>query len=487
MPDTSQIDYRQLASALLAESGGAAYKAVSSTPTTTYGHGPGGLFSNPALEGALISAMALPRMGLADILPIHPTTFANPLYGIVTGVTATTGTDPAGPCNDFKVAGLTKLCTQTSYLGRQGRMSRVMEVDRMGLLQDRGEHTDFRLLGGPASSGSNAPTIMGMGNSSSMLNTEIGKVLFELATAWKRDFAREFWTGNPTNNNAGGGVKYYRGMDLLINTGYRDAVTSVACAAADSDVRSFGNLDIATNGATLVRVISNMYRNRQYIARATGLDPVKFVLAMRWSAFYEITEVWPCAYQTYRCTNLATGSTNFVDSGQMVAMRDEMRGDLMNRSGQYLLIDGERVPVVIDDGIEELGIGAGTFRSSIYLVPLTVLGGTEVTYMEYLNYDAPNGALASARMMAPEGSYRTSDGGRFLWHNKPPEMFCLQVAVKTETRLILRTPFLAARLTGVQYTPIQHERDAFTDGTYFVNGGATSYNGLGPSYYTPTS
>ena len=482
MPDT--IDYQQLAQALIGQS----TKAVSSTPTTTYGHGPGGLFSNPALESPIFSSMILPDGGLMDRIPAYPSQLANPLYGIFTGVTATTGSEPTGPCDDFPVAGLSKLCMQTSYFARQGRMTPVMEVDRMGLLQDRGEHVDFRFMGNPlVRSTANSPTIAGMQGSTGWVNNEIGKKLFELAVAWKRDFAREFYTGNPTNNTSGGGRKYYRGMDLLINTGYRDAITDVACVAADSIVRSFGNLDIASNGATLVRTITNMYRNLRYLASHAGLNPVKWAITMRWSAFYEITEVWPCAYLTYRCSNLATGSTNFVSTEAQIRLRDEMRGDIYGQSGQYLMIDGERVEVIIDDAITEDGIGAGTFQSAIYFVPLTVLGGVPVTYMEYLNYNAPNGALESAQAMAPEGSYRTSDDGRFLWHKKPPTNFCVQMLAKTEPRLVLRTPYLAARLTGVRYTPVQHEREPFTDSTYFVNGGQTNYGGYGPSYYTPTS
>jgi hypothetical protein len=481
------IDAGALANALVGLAGGQRAKAVSSTPTTTYGHGPGGLFSSPALERPLISAMILPRDGVQSILPVRPSMFAYPLYGLITGVTATTGSEPTGPCDDFPVAGLTKLCTQSSVFGRQGRMTRVFELDRMGLMNDRGEHDDFQFVGNVLGQGNtaNSPTIPV--NLQAALNSEIGKATFELAVSWQRDFAREFYTGNPTNNTSGGGRKYFRGLDTLINTGYRDAETGVACPAADSIVRSFGNLDIASNGATLVKQITNIYRNLRYIARGAGLDPTRWLIAMPWSMFYEVTEVWPCAYLTYRCTNLASGSTNFVDGGDAIRMRDEMRGDIYARTGQYLLIDGERVPVVLDDGIDAPGVGDGSFRSTIYFIPLTVLGGTPVTYMEYLNYDAPNGALAASRVMAPEGSYRTSDSGRFLWHTKPPTNYCVQMMAKSETRLILRTPHLAARLTGVQYTPIQHEREPFTDSAYFVNGGSTNRGAFAPSYYSPTA
>ena len=82
---------------------------------------------------------------------------------------------------------------------------------------------------------------------------------------------------------------------------------------------------------------------------------------MPWAMFYEITEVWPCAYLTYRCTNIATGNTAFVDSAEAIRLRDEMRGNVYDRTGQYLLIDGVRVPVVLDDGIAELGVAPAHF------------------------------------------------------------------------------------------------------------------------------
>lgn len=486
------IDYQQLADALIQRSAGlgTSLKAVSSTPTTTYGHGPGGLFSNPATERPIFSAMIMPRMGIEDRLPLRATQFESPLYAIFTGVTASSGSEPTGPCDDPPTAGLSKLCQQTSYLGRFSRMSRVFEVDRMGLLESRGEHTDFQFVGNPfnGANGATLPAIPGAQGLDGWLNNEIGKATGELGVAMRRDFARKVYDGNPTNNTASNGYQEFRGLDLLINTGYRDAITGVACAAADSIVRSFGNADIATNGATFVRQMTNIYRNLKFIARGAGLDPVKWVITCTWAAFYEATEVWPCAYATYRCTNLASGSTNFVDGAEMIRMRDEMRGDIYNRTGQYLLIDGERVEVVIDDGIAETQVAGSSFRSTFYFIPLTVLGGTPATYLEYLNYDAPNGALASARLMAPEGSYMTSDNGRFLWHKKPPTNYCVQFLVKTETRIILRAPYLAARLTNVQYTPVAHERDWDPAGpSYFVNGGQTTYTGYGPSYYTPTS
>lgn len=480
----------QLAQALQALAGGGAptYKAVSSTPTTTYGHGNGGLLSAPGMSRDIINAMLLPHLGLQSLLPSYPSNQQNPLYGILTGVTATSGSEPTGPCDDPPVAGLMKLCTQSYVFGRQSRMTRVFELDRVGLTTNRGEFADFRLVGNPVQDNPNVPTMPGVGSPQEALNNEIAKSNFELAVAWARDFGPRLYTGNPTNNTSGGGDKYYRGLDGLINTGYRDAETGQACAAADSIVASFNSANVGTNGTSIVNTLTSITRRLRFNAVEMGLAPVKWVIAMRWSAFYQLTEVWPCAYLTYRCQNMnSAGQPMTATVADYNTMRDQMRGNWDERTGQYLLIDGVKWPVVIDDTIPETALSAGAFNSSIYFVPLTVVGGTQVTYMEYVDYTAPGGAMDMARAYASGDSYMATDNGRFLWHKKPPTNFCVQALVKSEPRLILRTPQLAARLTNVAYTPIQHERDWATTGYYFANGGRTDRLGYGPSFFSEVS
>jgi len=486
MPE--EINYQALADALLQRVTGKG--VVSSTPTTTFAHGPAGLFSYPGLSKPVFSAMLLPRIGLQSRLPVRPNRDANPLYGIFTGVTATTGSEPTGVCDDPPTVGLSKLCTHSFVFGRQSRQTRVFDLDRSGLWTNRGEFGDLQFLGQPFQAPNpNIPSIPdGKGTAQQALQTEVGKALFELAVGWARDFARHLYTGNPSNNTAGGGAKQYYGLDALINTGYRDAITGQACPAADSIVRDFNNAEIQTNATALIRQVTNIYRNLKYIAASAGLDPVKWVIVMPWAMFYEITEVWPCAYLSYRCTNLATGSTQFIDANSQIAMRDSMRGDIINRTGQYLLIDSEQVEVVLDDAITETVGDGANFTAPMYFVPLTVLGGTPVTFLEHIDYDMPGGAMDMARAMAPDGFYSTSDGGRFLWHKKLPNNFCVQMMAKTEPRLLLLTPHLAARLENVRYVPFAHVRGWDTaDTSYFVNGGKTDYGGYGPSFFSPTS
>lgn len=466
-------------------------KAVSTTPTTTYAHGPGGLLSAPGLSKEIINAMLLPHMGLQSRLPSYPSNEANPLYAILTGVTATTGTEPTGVCDDPPVAGLAKLCEQSYVFGRQSRMTRVFELDRLGLTTNRGEYYDFNLVGNPFSAaGPNAeiPSVPG-GGQAQQINSEVGKQMFELAVAWGRDFGGRLYTGNPTNNTAGGGDKYYRGLDALINTGYRDAETAVACLAADSIVWNFASSNVSTASMTnMVRTITSIARRLKLNARGMGLNPVKWVIAMREMLFYELTEGWPCNYMTYRCSNVfSAGQPQTTSSAELMAMRTEMRGNLDARTGQFLWIDGEKWEVVFDDFITETALANGAFNSSIYFVPLTVIGGRRVTYMEYVNYDMTGGFMDGARAFAPDGAYFTTDGGRFAWHKKPPANFCVQALVKSEPRLILRTPMLAARITNVAYTPLAHERDWATSGYYFADGGKTDRLGYGPSFFSETA
>jgi hypothetical protein len=369
-------------------------------------------------------------------------------------------------------------------------MTRVFDIDRVGQMTNRGEFTDLRLLNNPFGTGTqvNTPTINGF-NASAVGQNELSKVLFEFATAWSRDFAREMYTGSPVNNSVLGGRKYFWGLDALINTGYRDAETGTVCPAADSIVRSFGSLDISTNGGTLVRTVTNIFRNLKYLASRAGLDPVTWVIAMPWSLFYEVTEVWPCAYLSYRCQNNPTGTTNFIDATEQVKMRDDMRGDIFNNTGQYLLIDGQRVSVVIDEAITETVLAGEAFTAPMYFIPLTILGSRPATYMEFLPYDGYSGSpVEFANAVAP-GYYRASDGGRFLWHMKPPTNFCVQMLAKTEPRLLMLTPYLAARLTNVKFVPVAHQREWETTNSFFVNGGGTDRINLGTksSFYTPTA
>lgn len=458
-------------------------KAVSSTATAQYGHGSGGVFNRPGVGPEVANAMVLPQYGLQARLPWYPTRETNPLHAIFTGVTnLTDGNKPEGPCDDAPTPGLMKLCTQTYTFGRQSMMTPVFDITRVGEIVNRSEPLDFSIVGGPNSSNTFAPTLPASNDINSAMRSEMAKLNMELFVSWTRENGKLIFTGNPTNNKAGGGYKEYRGLDILVNTGYIDSETAAACKAADSYVYNFGSENIttsATAATALVNRIIGVYHYLTTLAEDTGLNPVRFALVMPSNLFYEITKVWPIVYNTVGATSIAAGQTNTnlnVDARSVTSDRDEMR------SQRYLLIDGERVEVILD-GYVARGYSTGTFTSPIYFIPLTVLGGKPATYMEFFDFSGPNGALEAGRLLAGEGVFDVTGAGRFLWVHKPVQNYCVQSRVVDKTRLRLDFPHLAARISNVSYTPMFGGRSPFPSDADFYNGGRTS--STAPSLWSP--
>lgn len=461
----------------------------SSTPGTFNAHGAGGLFSSPAVEQPLYSAIVTPWLGLQSLLPVRGTVKTDPLFEVVTGVTATTGSEPNGVCDDPPTAGLLKVCDAWYPLGRNSRQTSVIDVSRGRRLVNRGEHTDFVFLGSPIGMEGNPmiPTLPGTFGGAQI--SETTKRLIEFMVAWSRDFARLIYSGNTTNNTPGGGHREPFGLDIIINTGQRDAITQQLCPARDSIVRSFGNINITTATAdqrsSLVRLISYIMRNLQYNAATMNLAPATWAISMPFAMFYEISEMWPIAYSTYRANQIPTGSTHFVDSGYIEKLRDGMRGDLINRTGQYLLIDGQQIPVVIDDAITETTLANGAVSAGMYIVPMTILGNVPATFLDYLDYDMAE-VVPDAAPVAPSDMLFTSDSGRFLMHKKPLNNWCAQLLALTEWRTVCVVPQLAARITNIAYSPLIHERSGFTDSGYHADGGKTTRIETVPSYWSPS-
>lgn len=448
---------------------------ISGTPSAfQYSHGPGGNLSWPGVDPGVFSA-AMGGRSLLDNVPAVPSVYTNPTFLTITGVQDVTGSEKDGVCDNAPVAGLMKSCLLTSVFGRYERATPLIEVNRLGQRNDRADPLDLRLLNSPISP--NLPFgIGGTGTPADVLTNEIARKFWERNVAFHRQLMQQVWTGNPTNNSAGGGYKEMTGLEVLVNTGHVDAETNQACAAVDSYVRDFGSarIDIAAGATDIVRAMTDMYYQLKQRAIRSGVAPIRLVIAMRPQLFYELTSVWPCSYLTFRCLQASDGTPLTTDSSDAVRFRDEMRG------GSYLMIDGDRVDVILDDGIpEDDGTeGAtprGCFRTDIYFLPMSIVGGQSTLYLEYFQYSNPSiqDAIGNMVLARIEGAFIT-------WPRQTN--LCVQWQSKVEPRLVLRTPWLAGRLQNVVYCPVQHERDIFPDDPYFVNGGATERSG--PSYYT---
>ena len=456
----------------------ARYKTTG-TPSEPYYTGPASLFGVAGLERDIISTRVQPT-GFASTLPAVGTVVTNPLFPYITGPTSDTGSDPSGVCGHCKEAGHMKSCLQTAQFGRYCRETRELNATRIGQQTNRGEFQDIRVINGPLLTDANSIITPNVQGNPSLFN-EVFMRFVEVGISFQNLLGRQFYIGNPANNNAGGGYREFPGADILIGTNKVDAITGAECPGLDSDVKNF-NYQKVEDG-DIVRVLTYMTRYIKHVAEGTLLNPCTWKFVMRESLFYEITAVWPCSYLTYRCSFRASDGTQVlnVNAADQVAMRDEMR------RGKYLLIDGEQWPVVFDSFIPEetntdnSSVPSGCFASDIYLFPMTVLGGILSTYWEYLDYS--KGAMIGLQ----DGQYAPNDfwtdGGRFLWHKQPPTQWCIKFSAVTEPRLIIRTPQIAARLTNVVYCPLQHTRDAHPDDPYFVNGGVST-DRPGPSLYS---
>jgi hypothetical protein len=73
-----------------------------------------------------------------------------------------------------------------------------------------------------------------------------------------------------------------------------------------------------------------------------------------------------------------------------------------------------------------------------------------------------------------------TDDGIFLWAIEN-QKYCYKLSLKTEQRVILRTPQLSGKIQNVKYVPLQHLRSSDPDSEYWADGGV-SLRGAGTAY-----
>lgn len=441
--------------------------------TTNLMHGLQGIFGTPGISQDVFATRVKPR-GLLEVLPARGNNQEQPLVGYLTGFTDDEdGSEKDGVCDDPLAAGEVKSCLQGALYGRIERKTKTLELNALGRSVNRGEFFDLRLVNDPLLEGN----LLSMPNVpqefASIVNNEVMARWMTLGVAFERKLGPLVYTGSPANNTSGGGYKEYHGLETLVGTGKIDVVTGTACAALDSDIRNFAYARVDTAPTALYNMLINMFRNLQDIASRTGLDPVTWAIVMRRNLFDEIVDFWPLVYATFRFGAEAVTSST-ITSLNIDAARARMEAEDM-RTGKYLVIDGQRIRVVIDDFLPEdsntnnANVTSGCFASDIYILPLTVRGGIVSTFFEYIDFSAPNAAMAQAAAGRVSSEYWT-DGGRFLWTTNRT-LWCLEFVAKIEPRLRLLTPHLAGRIQNVSYCPVKPFRSDDPASAYFVDGG----------------
>jgi len=445
-------------------------KAISGTPDAQLVFGAGGLFSNFGLDDTVISAHIAPK-GIDSMLPVFGTNEMNPVYAYLTGFEGDGAAEPEGPCDDAP-GGVWEVCHQVAQFGRVARSTKEMEVNLLNQILNRRQSTDIRLMGSVLGAGHQLmPQNM---TDEQWIQSVVKSQLVTVGIEFQRWISQKLWTGNPANNTSGG-YSEFPGLDMLIATGKVDAFTNVACPALDPDVKDFNYSPVDGTARNLITYMSYMLAYLTHIATRVGLDPVEWVIAMRPELFFEVTAMWPCMYLTDRCgTSSTDGSIAVINDATNVSMRDEMR------NGMYLYINGIRVPVVMDDGINEqtptdtANLQPGQYASDIYFLPLRAKG-MPTLYWEHLDYTGAMADVGNINGYNPGNQFWPTDGGRFLWTSQAVN-YCFKIQGKMEPRIILRTPHLCGRIQNIRYEPLQHLRSPFPDSPYFDKGGLEDYD-----------
>jgi hypothetical protein len=439
------------------------------TPATAWNatrlHGSGGLFSVAGLERDIITAHIRPH-GIAPLLPPIPSLNLDPRFGSLTGYTDVSGTEPDNACDDAP-AGYMKGCNLTARFGRVRRDSQTIDIDEVRLKLHRGDFTDLVLRGRVLGLTNLEPSGL---NESNILNIHTMSEMVNMGVQTERVLSEQIWQGVTTIANQ------FPGLDVQIATGQVDADTNVACPALDSDVKDY---NYATLSATIVDYLSQLEWYLKYNADKMGLSPVQWVIVMRPDLWYELTALWPCAYNTTKCSPAVTAnSTVYLDGRENTSELDAMR------NGMYIDINGSRYPVVTDTGIFEHNnvnngnLLAGEYASTIYMVPLTIGGGFPVTYREYVDYRAGD---SDTSLLRGKEDFWWTDNGVYNWAIEQIK-WCYKLSLKTEQRVVLRTPQLAGRIDSVKYSPLQHLRDPNPDSPYWADGGVSQRDGLSLPY-----
>lgn len=432
-------------------------------------HGPGGMFNTPGLDNAIISTHIKPR-GLGSLLPAFPSFDTNPRFGFLTGISDDIGTEPVNVCDDAPT-GYMMGGTLTARFGRLIRSTETMDYGSLLLKLNRGDFTDLQLYGSLLNTDASAGTLFpgNLGDGSEAMDTITQAQMVMVGARMERKLAKMLWNGSVSAGNGGGYIEF-PGLLEQITTGHVDVETNTALPSADSLVIDanyglIGTYDIVGAVSAAEYYVFNLAQDT--------VDTAEWVFVMRSQMWHEITEVWPCQYNTGACADaLADKSSNTVviDGRENIAERDRMREQMR------WTVNGRTYSVVVDDGLYQEtnadnpgNVPSGHLASTIAFVPLSIGGNLPTTYWQYVDFKAATTDLAQL-----QGNERFwTDGGRFLWGYEDAGAWCYKLKSRVEPRIILRTPHLAFRIDNVRIAPTHILRDFDPDTSAWVGNGVS--------------
>lgn len=437
--------------------------------TYTPVHGPGGMFSEPGIRPEMYSTLIQPRT-FAESLPLKKSVIANEKISILTGQQASTGTNPDSTCGTPPQPGLLKKCTRLSTFGKLFLGSEKLDVtEQIGLWNDRAD------LERSIQNMSNQPDPLvpdllkrpGL-NFRSVLTHQ----LFMLGTAVRRAIAPVNVLGNSTLLPAAttlGWISEYNGLDRLIITGHSDLATSTLCPAADSFILNWNRvIGGQFQGLNIAELLTDIFFSRQALAQDVGMGETQWAWVMDKRLFRALTFIFACTFANTRCTDFTAGTPGGRTQADVEARTLEM----MN--GQFLVISGQKIPVLFTSG-DEIAIpdqSGNGLTGDIFLVPMK-WGARDLTFYEH--FDMNNSALREWEGFANSTKRTVLNNGMYMTAIRS-DGFCDELLVSMKLRLRLDAPFLAAKIENIVFNGYLGYRDYVPGGTFFYDGGVTTYS-----------
>lgn len=470
-------EYNEAELAVLAKAGvlniGEKHDTSATTPTAQALHGPFpgdntqfGVFTAAGVRPGMFNATTRVE-SIGRYIPMMRSEFYNEIIEIMTGVTANPGTNQTNSCVVGPKPGDLKVCQQTYSFGIIHASTRIDDLTQIGMKKNRAdiprEFYNQAAFVNPWLP--QVPGIDGLSTSTSRLRA----AMYTLGVGLERAISPVHFVGvaGTENNTYVGVARQWSGLDGLIKTGYTDAITNLACARADSTVVSFNALVSGTdaNGRDVVETFSDTVFGLEDLGANLGMGDVQYALVMRPDLFRALTEVWACTYATYRCTDGDAGSPVNRDGMSI----QQFRTDMFNN--RYLLIDGVRWPVILDNTIARDVLGNNYYKSDIYIVALS-WAGQPLLYAQYFPMD-------NAEALEYAGAFGGTDETSVI-NNGLYRVFrrntggCIEFDLFSRVRLILDAPFLSGRIDDIWYRSYYKQVDPIP-GTSWHEDGGTSY------------
>lgn len=432
-----------------------------------------GLLTYPGVRSDRFSAQPHPS-SIFRAFMLTRSEYTDNLLGIMTGQTAPNSTtNAAGWCGNPPTVGALKTCEQVYKFGKFLVKTNLNAIPEIGKLRSRADVPGSIINEGPRENPLIPDIMFGLTDTRSVLATE----LYTIGNQMEIDLEKVLWNGSytgATQNNYTGWMNEFKGLSSQITTGYRDNATNLLCPAADSIVESFSAAIDGTDslGRDIVEALTDHYFALQMRAKRVGMDGVQFAIVMAPEQFRAIVDAWACVYATYRCQSSDAGTPVTRDGMAIQALRTEMY------NGEYLLIDGKRVPVLLSDGITVERAANNLYLSDIFILPISWNGRRLIT-IEYFPEDNQYATeYANAFGLTNIGFM---NNGLYVVGQRHTGL-CLEWHFGAQMRVILETPFLASRLDDVRFSYFAQTRRADPAYTWWYADGGRSYTPV-PSGY----